>query len=129
MPELTVIVDDAYLDEIKRMLSGRYGATVFQIIHSEWEGPVELGRLRSYYEGGYRQDENVQALIASGLEPIPASRMTEDDWSEFASDLELYRQNGDLHLFQPGPRIRHDYRRWLQHPDVTTAPPEQDEEK
>ena len=118
MPELTVIVD-----EIKRMLSRRYGATVFQIIHSEWEGPVALERLRNYYEGEYRQDENVQALIASGLQPIPACEMTEDDWGEFASDLELFRQNGDRQMFQPGPRLRHDYRRWLRHPDFKTAQP------
>ena len=127
MPELTVIVDHAYLDEIKRMLSKRYGATVFQIIHSEWGGPVDLGRLRSYYEGEYRQDENVQALIVSGLLPLPAGEMSEDDWGEFASDLELYQQNGDLQLFQPSPRVGHDYRRWFQQPDVT--PPEQDGEK
>ena len=65
----------------------------------------------------------MQVLIASGLQPIPAGEMTEDDWSEFASDLELYQQNGDLQLFQPGPRLRHDYRRWFLHPDVTTAQP------
>ena len=124
MPELIVNVNETHLDEVKVMLEQRYGASVSQIIHTEWEGVVNLAQLRDYYEGEYRQDECVQALIASGRQPMPASEMTEDDWSEFAGDLELYEQNGDLQLFRPCPRYRHDYQRWFRHPDPITAPPE-----
>ena len=121
MPELIVNVSEARLDEVKETLSQRYGASVAQIIRTEWEGAVDLAQLRDYYEGGYRQDESVQVLIATGQQPIPASQMNEDDWSEFANDLELYEQNGDLQLFRPCPRFRHDYQRWFQQPDPMTA--------
>lgn len=124
MPQLIVNASETDLDEITAMLTRRYGASVSRIIHTEWEGAVDLTQLRDYYEGEYRQDESVQALIATGQQPIPASQMNEDDWSEFANDLELYEQNGDLQLFRPCPRFRHDYQRWFRHPDPITDPPE-----
>ena len=121
MPELIVNVSETHLAEVKAMLEQRYGASVSRIIHTEWEGAVNLAQLRDYYEGEYRQDESVQALLASGQQPIPASQMNEEEWSEFANDLEIYEQNGDLQLFRPCPRFRHDYQRWFQQPDPMTA--------
>lgn len=116
MPELTVIVDDAHLNEVKTILNRDYGATVSQVIQTEWEGAVSLEQLREYYEGDYRRTETCQAIIASGRRPVCADDMDEADWTEFANDLQIYEQNGDPQLFRPSPGIWHNYDRWFEQP-------------
>ena len=114
MPNLNATVSPEHSDKAARLLAESYGAIVDRIIHSEFEGPINLAQLRTYYAGPYRELDAVQELLHRGYRQIPAADLDDDDWKRFANSLHIYETCGDLTLFQPWPTPDHDYTDWVE---------------
>ena len=103
MPNLHATIPADSADKAARLLTESYGAIVDRVVYSEFEGPVNLAQLRTYYAGAYRELDAVQELLHRGYRQIPAADLDDDDWERFANSLHIYETCGDLILFQPCP--------------------------
>lgn len=114
MANISAILPAGYADRAARRLTKCYEAIAVRVIHSEFEGTVNLAQLRAYYAGAYRELPAVQELLRRGYQQTPSADLDEDDWATFANSLHIYETCGDLTLFQPRPTPDHDYNAWVE---------------
>lgn len=114
MPNLNAAVSPEHSDKAARLLTECCNAIVDRIIHSEFEGPINLAQLRNYYAGAYRELDAVRELLHQGYRQIPAADLDDGDGDHFTNLRHIYETCGDLNLFQPCPTPDRDYTVWTE---------------